>query len=115
MKLRASVLVRLTLGAALLAGVLAVVFCMKDRIAVEEVRIMIDRELSIGSSAVEIELFFDRHGIVNSFDSFHERYQAIIRDVSPYFFVDKDIQIYIYTDLDKNYIRSEIFYSYTFL
>ena len=112
MRLWAPELGRLTSGAVLLAGLVFVAFYTKDQITVEEMRTIIDSELAVGASSQDIEAFFERSGISYSYDTYNERYQSIIRDVSPYSFVDKAISIRIHTDSNKNFARAVVYSSY---
>ena len=106
---------KLTLGVALAAGLVPFAIYTNDRVSVDTVRAMIDEDLSIGASTQEIESFFEQHGLANSFDRFQDRYQSIIRDVSPYSFIDKSVRIYVHTDSERKFVRAEVFLSYTFL
>ena len=79
----------------------------------EEVKILIEAELRVGSTSDEIEHFFNEHHIVFSYDRFSERYQGIIRDVSDDDEVDQAITIYIYLDKEKLFKLLEVEDSFT--
>ena len=86
-----------------------------DRVAVDDVRAMIGRELAVGATSEQIEKFFATHGISNSYDRLGQRYHGIIRDVSRKPFVNKAIEIDVYTDVEKRFNRAVVGTSYTFL
>ena len=106
---------QLASGATLAVGLVLFSIYSRDRVTVDEVRMIIDGDLSIGGSAQEIESVFNRNGIIFTFSPTQDRYQSIIRDISPYSFIDKSISIYVYTDSEKSFVRAEVFQSYTFL
>ncbi len=77
----------------------------------EEVRQLIAAELQVGSDAQEIVDFFERHNISYSYDRFSNRYQAVIRDVSPV--LDQAVVIHVYVDREKSFQRAEVQDSFT--
>ena len=86
-----------------------------DKTKAEEVRGLIASELEVGASSTEIEAFFKRHQIGNSYNRFDQRYKGIIRDVNDSRIVDQAVVVHIYVDEDKSFVSSEVRDSFTFL
>ena len=78
----------------------------------EEMGDIIEDELIFGANSDTIEAFFQQYNIEYSFDRFQSRYQAIIRDVSIFPFVDKSIVIYININEQRRFSDYEIKESY---
>ena len=111
MKTKALLLTLLVLG----VGLIIVPYSIKDRVTIQEVRAAIDGELNVGAAPEEIELFLTKHGFEYSYDKYAKRYQAIIRNISRYPFVDKALQVRVNTDDAKRYMSADVYVSYTFL
>ena len=74
----------------------------------DEIKRLIAEELYVGASSEAIEAFFERHGILYSYDEFADRYQAIIRDVSGDAPLDQAVSIYVYIDENGDFEGSEV-------
>ena len=74
----------------------------------EEIKLALAAELPVGAPREAIESFLERHEIAYSWDRFSGRYQGIIRDESPYAWVDQAVSIYIYVDDENRHMRSEV-------
>ena len=96
-------------------GLYAATFFVKDRVTSEQVRTAIKHDLAPGASAQEIEMFFARYTREYGYDKFHNEYHAIIRNISRYSIFDPAIEIDIYVDDEKRYVRSEVYVWYSFL
>lgn len=74
----------------------------------EEIRNLIRKELPVGSSSNEIELFFKEHKIVFGYDKYANKYHGLIKvgSVSPW--SNKKISIHIYVDDKKRFVREEV-------
>jgi hypothetical protein len=78
-----------------------------------DVRVLIAKELKVGSPFIEIEGFFQRHKIIYSYDRFSKRYQGIIRNVGNNKNIDQAVTIYIYVDEEKSFTSSDVDNSFT--
>ena|SRR5579872_4992737 len=96
-------------------GLYAATFFIKDRVTPEQVRTAIKQELAPGAGAEQIEAFFARRTLEYGYDKFHNKYHAIIRNVSRYSMFDPAIEIDIFLDDEKRYVRSEVYVRYSFL
>jgi hypothetical protein len=76
-------------------------------VTVESTRELIEMELRAGASSEEIEAFFERNGIVHSYDRFQNRYQGRI-GVSD----TQVIFILLLLDETRRYIRHDVQYHY---
>lgn len=98
-------------------GLLLSACSLLEKTTPEEVKQNLEAELTDDSCTEEIEEVLTRNGIGHSFDPFSrfgtwQRYQGIIRDVSP--FLDHAIVVYVYVDEDKCYEKVETSNSFTF-
>ena len=99
---------------ALFFGALPFCGCSKEKESITsgQIRSLIDQELNIGDSAIDIEKFLKLNEITYSFDKYNNRYQCIIRDPSGKKTGYHSIVIYISVDERKQYLASNVFDSF---
>ena len=78
-----------------------------------QIRSLIEQELSVGDSAIEIEKFLKLNEITYSFDKYNKRYQCLIRDPSGKETGYHSIVIYISVDEWNQYLTFKVFDSFT--
>lgn len=104
---------RLMLSMAILMALSGTAGSEERKMTSVEVQTSIDRALVSGSSAADIERFFEANKLPYTYDRFAQRYQSIIRDVSKERGVDHAIVIHIYVDDARKFIRAEVRDSFT--
>ncbi len=73
-----------------------------------EVRALITSELAVGAPIEEIEAFLQQHVDEYLWSEHSNRYEGVIRDVRPYYSID----VLIYLDNKREFVRSEVDYYY---